>query len=438
MRKNFRSILFWSLDRLKGGKILNHYEDVKWHFMQSDSEECRKAVEQKIQKILKHATGTVPFYKRVEFAEGLEGFPVTNKSLIKENFEKFRSSQFLDEENLIPVITSGSTGTPFKLFHNRDKHERNTADTILFGRKAGFVLGEKLLYFKIWSKNNKKSILAQKMQNVLPVDVLNLSNNAEEVLKKIKGLPAPLHMLGYVSAFEVLLRNLQEQPELKPLPGHITSIITMSEYLDPHIKKEGEDYFGCPVLSRYSNVENGIIAQQTLQEQQYFIVNTGSYYVEVLDIERDEVVPYGEPGRIVITDLFNMAMPMIRYDTGDIGVLEKKSLAGINRLCLSTVEGRQLDQIYNTNGKLVSSYLVYKNMWKYPEIDQYQLIQETSNQYTFKIATSGSFNKEKELKKEFLQYLGKDANFIVKYVNEIPLLNSGKRKKVLNMMKKQK
>jgi phenylacetate-CoA ligase len=57
----------------------------------------------------------------------------------------------------------------------------------------------------------------------------------------------------------------------------------------------------------------------------------------------------------------------------------------------------------------------------------------TKKEYLFKININGPFKRETELIKEFKIYLGSDAQFVVEYVNEIPLLDSGKRKKIVNL-----
>jgi phenylacetate-CoA ligase len=59
-------------------------------------------------------------------------------------------------------------------------------------------------------------------------------------------------------------------------------------------------------------------------------------------------------------------------------------------------------------------------------------VQYGPQDYLFKINMEGSFTKEEKLIKEFKQYLGNNANFTVEYVDEIPLLASGKRKKIAN------
>ena len=71
-------------------------------------------------------------------------------------------------------------------------------------------------------------------------------------------------------------------------------------------------------------------------------------------------------------------------------------------------------------------------MWKYKEIKQYQFIQTSIHNYTFILNTNSPFLREGELIQEFTGYFGKDAVIKIEYVNEIPLLDSGKRRKVIN------
>jgi phenylacetate-CoA ligase len=73
-------------------------------------------------------------------------------------------------------------------------------------------------------------------------------------------------------------------------------------------------------------------------------------------------------------------------------------------------------------------------MWKYRELAQYQFIQLSEKKYQFKLSSPNKFDREKELVEEFRGYLGSDAEIKVTYVEEIPLLASGKRKKVVNML----
>ena len=269
------------------------------------------------------------------------------------------------------------------------------------------------------------------MQNIVPVDVIQL--NDEQIfilLERMKKDSSSIGILGYASALELICKYLDNHQGFS-VRRNVKSIIAISETLNDYTRATMEKYFGVPVVSRYSNLENGILAQEERSGCGKYLVNTASYVLEILKMNSDEPLQDGEPGRIVITDLFNYAMPMIRYDTGDVGAMEP-SVPGDMKRYLSVIEGRKLDLLYDTQGKLVSSYIVYKNMWQYTEISQYQLIQEGAKEYRLKINSDQEFKREKQLISEFRSYLGEDAKFTVEYVHGIPLLASGKRRKIIN------
>ncbi len=427
-----RSLTFWLGDALKGNGVQKHFSDISFIMSSSNADQVESSLDSRLQAILSHSIITTGYYRGLDVTAGIDQFPVVDKNIIRNNEESFYSTQF-EARDRLPVITSGSTGTPFKTYQNREKKWRNTADTIYFAKLAGYELGNKLYYFKIWSQLNSKSALTQFAQNIHPIDVLNLKANINDIINELNSNRSPVSFLGYSSAFEEMCKKLDGKNTLsKNL--RINSIITMSEGLNPYTKSSGEKYFNCPVLSRYSNIENGILAQQTLAEQHEFTINKASYFIEIFDMEKDELVPDGSLGRVIVTDYFNKVMPMIRYDTGDLGIRGTRVIKGVEQKVLTRVEGRKLDVVYNTEGEVISSYLVYKNMWDYMEIEQYQFVQKGPKDYVLKVTIKEKFNREQQLTSEFKQYLGPDANFRIEYVDEIPLLQSGKRKKVKNEM----
>jgi phenylacetate-CoA ligase len=418
------------MDFVKGGAVKKSLHAVKAS-MENLANDPKNG--QKLKELLEHAKNSVPHYQGINNLS-LQEFPVVNKNTIREDYDKFRSTKFKESE-LLSIVTSGSTGTPFQVQFDSGKKVRNNADTIYFADKAGFKIGQKLFYMKIWAKQKMNSSFFYFKQNSVPIDVIQLTDiQISDILEQMKANSRHFSILGYVSAMERICNFLDRQNSEDKV-AQASSIITMSESLNDYTRLSMKKYFGASVVSRYSNLENGIIAQQIPESATRYLINTASYVVEILHMENDEVQEKGKLGRIVVTDLYNLGMPMIRYDTGDIGSISLKSDKYGNEY-LETVEGRKLDLLYDTKGDLISSYIVYKNMWQYQEILQYQLVQETKNKYTFKINVLDDFNHEEALIDEFKSYLGTDAIFIVEYVKEIPLLNSGKRRKIVNNYRK--
>jgi phenylacetate-CoA ligase len=180
-------------------------------------------------------------------------------------------------------------------------------------------------------------------------------------------------------------------------------------------------------------MENGILAQQTDMIDSSYEINWASFYIEVLDLEQDVHVKSGERGRIVVTDLFNEAMPLIRYDTGDIGIIDNQTTPP----SLKCIEGRKSDVIYNTKGDIVSAFIM-TNIVHYKGLKQMQLIQNNQKQYTIKYSGNLTKTTKNNILVDYKNYLGQDAILAIIQVKGIPLLDSGKRKVMINNYLKNK
>ena len=128
-------------------------------------------------------------------------------------------------------------------------------------------------------------------------------------------------------------------------------------------------------------------------------------------------------------------MIAIRYDTGDIAKL------GISKdgvMELEQIEGRKMDVIYDSKGNMISSFVIYTKFYNYYSLlKQYQFIQQGEKEYEVKLnLQNDNFPHETNLVKAIKSDFGEDATVIVTYVDEIPPLSSGKRRKVMNNYKK--
>ena len=109
--QKLRHLSFWIFDFLKGSPIQRHYKEVFNTFQNHRNGNLEK----NLTKILLHAIYTTKYYKSLPENSNLTDFPVVNKAVIRESFDSFCSDKYKITE-LIPVVTSGSTGTPFKVF----------------------------------------------------------------------------------------------------------------------------------------------------------------------------------------------------------------------------------------------------------------------------------------------------------------------------------
>ena len=165
------------------------------------------------------------------------------------------------------------------------------------------------------------------------------------------------------------------------------------------------------------------------------MVNTASFYVELLALDSDQPVEDGKLGRIVITDLYNKAMPLLRYDTGDLGIMSHVSSKGRKGTFITKVEGRSNDFIFSTTGEMLSPVTISVGMWKFNDLIQWRFVQNGKNEYEMQLkSATPQYAREAELLSDLRQCVGADANIRILYVDDIPLLKSGKRKYVVNNM----
>ncbi|WP_222983926.1 CoF synthetase [Flagellimonas meishanensis] len=430
--EKLRKGAFWTLDWLKGARVWKHYREITYIQGNPLSQRATAIRQEHLSKILDHAVRTVPFYSALAARKmDLAKFPIVDKQLIRENFEAFRSDSYKDKHTH-QVLTSGSTGKPFKILQDKAKRDRNTADTLFFAKRAGYNVGARLYYLRLWDKQYQKGKIKSFVQNMVTysVDELNDSNLAKLVSELNKDRSC-INILAYTSALQTICDYL-EKNNAEPLKGRFCSIIAVAEALGNDVREQIGKYFGVEAISRYSNSENGILAQRFPKtESTSFEINWASYHVELLDLNEDKPVELGKPGRIVVTDLFNYSMPMLRYDTGDVGIMEKDVISG--HLTFTKIEGRKMDMFTNTKGEYISSHIIH-HILQFRGIEQFQFIQEDFDEYVIKLKASKKLDEEDEgaLVRQYQGYFGPEAHISLIYVEDIPLLPSGKRKLVWN------
>ncbi len=415
---------FWAKDRVQGSPIGKHCEDIEARLGSGTLSADR------LEALLHFAVEHAPFYAACRGFGSLQDFPVINKNMIKAQYEAFRSDAF-PGVHLHVMSTSGSTGTPFSVLQDPDKRRRVLAEMICFGRRAGYQVGDRFVFTRIWTRHNRKRWHAALRENEIMFDISSLDDPCLESLRTLLRTDAGIRcMLGYPSTFGPLIRYLEHQGD-GPESSHLRSIISISERLPRATREALRSRFGCTVVSRYSNQENGVLAQQCPDREEYHL-NTASYVFEYLKLEEDLPAEPGERARMVITDLFNRGMPMIRYDTGDVVVRRPSAACGWTTETLSEIEGRREDFIYDTQDRLLSPSLVDLHLWPYTELKQFQFIQEAKGQYQLVLNGAKGHYRDEEFIDLAKGFLGSDASVSVVHVDQIPLLASGKFKLVVS------
>ena len=411
---------FWALDALRGGDVRRNYLEIK------DMMQSQKLNEEQLQKLLKHAVDTTAFYSKFS-GLGFENFPVINKNTIKEQWDLLYSNLYKDKP-IHEMSTSGSTGTPFTMHWNMEKRKRQLAELIYFNEQAGQKLGQRYIYFRVWTDKNRKSKLELWMQNLLPVNILHLNDETlENICQILKKRPYVNSCLAYGSTYEYLVKYIQSK-NYTPKDFRVKTFVSGSEVLSMEMKQKIKESVGCKIIDRYSNEENGFLAQSgDLSDE--FKVNTSGFLIEILKQDSDLPADIGEVGRVVVTDLYSFAVPLIRYDTGDLAIVSSRNGNWVTGI--KTIQGRKVDVIYDTSGNRLTAHTWSVYMWKFEKLKQYQFVQKTAKDYVLKVNGAKEYYKDEEFVELLKSILGSDANITIEHVFGIPALASGKFKKTV-------
>lgn len=389
----------------------------------------------KLDALLKHACKTTEFYSQFNGIK-LEEFPVINKNTIIENREKMQSNIFKGKK-LHEMHTSGSTGIPFVIQQDMRKRAHVIAELKASSDEAGYKSHEKMMYILGSTHVRPYSAKQEFCENIYRISV---SVNDEFTMKKmvdflIKKKPVAIH--ASASSLPPLI-NYIKKSNISSRLFKVRTVITGGEMVPVGLRENIQNVFGpkCKVIVKYASEELGILAQDSGINTPYKL-NVANYHFEILQLNSDKPCNLGESGRIVITDLYNYALPLIRYDTGDIGTLIEQS--SDSWPVLVDLNGKRRDLIFDTLGNSISGATITSLLKYIKNVRQYQLVQEAEKTYVLKVIVDKGIipTNEDLMISELKNLLGQDADVRSEIIDEVITTRSGKTRYTVNLYKPQ-
>jgi phenylacetate-CoA ligase len=184
---------------------------------------------------------------------------------------------------------------------------------------------------------------------------------------------------------------------------------------------------GAPIASNYSSQELGYLALQCPECAQYH-VQSESVFVEVLD-ENGAPCSAGESGRVVVTDLHNFAMPLIRYVIGDYAEVGMPCSAGRGLPSLRRVLGRRRNMVVFPDGRRHWPMTGFARFNDVAHIRQYQFVQHTPERIEVRLVVADRLSPDQlvQLKRIIDEAMG--YSFDLEFVQShelLPLSRGGK------------
>jgi len=380
-----------------------------------------------LDRILKHAVETVPYYSRIPHSANLAQFPVLTKTEVREHAKDLLSTSFLHRP-LTTKKTSGSTGVPLKVQIDEDGLAWKRACTIRADEWSGWRRGCRVA--KAWGNPDyRQSGIKGRLRNWLfdrAIHLDTLQMNEADLKRFAHRLIRfrPRLIFGHAHSVYLLANFLRDHGYRVPRPA---GIITTAMILHDFQRRRIETVFDCSVTNRYGCEEVSLIACEC-SEHSGLHVNVDSVLVEILD--GDKPAQPGKPGQVTVTDLTNFAMPLIRYRVGDVASWAKGSCScGRAFPLLERIEGREADYVVTASGHMISGISLTENFATLvPGIAQLQIIQEDVSRFRFRIVRSAEFDGigERRLSELVRERFGASTQFTCDFVDAIPQEPSGK------------
>ena len=279
----------------------------------------------------------------------LAGVPKFTKRIARREFERIPTTN-LPGSRFQPSRTGGSTGEPMHYYWDRLGKDWNRASVYRDMEWAGVALGERTVemsgsHFDHTPGPVARGRLAARLMRFRVYSVAFLTEELLEGYAQAILRWRPTNIVGYSSGLATLARYIQDQHPGADLSA-TRAVFTGSESLRPEQRHVIEAAFGAGrVYDTYGAREMYMGAE--CGEHDGHHLNAEVVLLEVVDPD-DRPLPPGERGRILLTDLSNHAFPFIRYEVGDMGVLEDprhRCPCGLRLPKLASVEGRIADMV---------------------------------------------------------------------------------------------
>ena len=361
--------------------------------------------------------------------EQLNGLPVITKEDLRATEGGFPLPGF--EGQTIVTKTSGSTGHPMTFHRTREQESWFWALRMRMWNWGGYVPGEPYLTLNL----NARTAWKKRLQDVVfrcSYHGFNANDNdVEAVISDLQRKKIP-HLVGYSSSLYLLARALEDRGLKNP---GVKSILATGDTLFAPYRAKIEEVFGVPVVDYYGAGGEGIHLASQCEQADLYHLHLEDAIFEILKDGRP--AKPGEMGEIVITQLHNRAMPLIRYATQDVAVASAASSCACGRELplIEGIQGRVPDIVTAPDGTaLVVHYftILFEHL---DGIGQFQVVQEQADAIVVRLVLSDPSLKahnEESIRRQIEDVTHGSLRVSFEYANDIPLAPSGKRRLVIS------
>ena len=381
--------------------------------------------------LLRHAVERTPFHRaRLASRNGkapllqsladLSQIPVLTKKEIQANLDRL-VVEGANRAEWIKNATGGSTGEPLVFYRDQRAQRWVEGAKERFRRWLGCLNEDKLAL--IWGADRDFPPNIPPHERWLNVFSCRESDIERYVLELVSWKPRTIR--GYAGSLHLVAQFIKSRglPQVRP-----NAVESAAETLTEEMRKDIQEAFGAPVFNFYGAREISCIACEDELHDGLLVADD----VRLVEVIRDgKPAAPGEEGKLVITDLVNYAMPLIRYEIGDVGVVPPTDAPQHTRAFtrIQRILGRTANTITAPDGRLVHGEFFTHLFYHKPGIRNFQVRQNADASIDIHVVPGPGFEPAalERITGIVREHLGPNSVVRSKTVEDIATTRTGKR-----------
>jgi phenylacetate-CoA ligase len=387
--------------------------------------------ERQIRRLLRHAVQRVPFYRRLYadagFApdrfrslEDLHRVPLTTRAQRQAAPDDDLIAEGVNKARLVRHRTSGSSGMPLNILKSPVEHALHNFLHWRMYRQLGTRVGDRRVSVALVKGQFKRSAIAEWL---FPLEVLDVRLSRETILTRLREVRPDILIIGASTALWLAAAmSTRDEEVIRP-----RLVLSWGETSTPEMRADIASAFHAQVIDFYASFETRMIAVQCAATGLYHLFEN----MTAVEILRDgQPAREGEEGEVVVTPLWQFAMPFIRYRQADIARLgPSRCPCGAPLRTISEIQGRLLDRIPLSDGNSIHPYTVIRPVvLEMPWVKRFQLVQESAS--LLRVLLVGAERPEaaqlERTTRDLEALLEGQTQVRIELVDEIPLPPTGK------------
>ncbi len=386
-------------------------------FRSEDEQHARQS--QALRRLIKFCAAEVPFYQKllrrvgigpddIRKAEDLVHLPVLTRLDVLDHAAELRPQMLLGED-LVVATSSGTTGRPTRVEHTRSSR---FFFRLFKQRQYRWFRFDPLTTFaaiRLSSQMRKRPDGQEYADGMTcrlprwrligdlfatgPYVAFAATNSVDKQMEWLRQ-HRPAYLMSYPSSLEHLALAYEEAPP----PASLRGLLAISSELTPQIRRRIDRKFGLPINRNYGLNEVGLVASMCPEGGRYH-VHAEHSLVEIVNEQGKPCRP-GETGRLLVTNLTNHAMPLLRYDSGDFAEATGGPCpCGRTLPTFGTVAGRFWRIGFLPEGTLAQVLVVQEALAEIPlhvskGLRQYQLHQYRNGSFELRLVAASPLSAE--------------------------------------------